>query len=632
MLTRLDISKINNISQFISLDGRPLSSARGVAFDIVKLFKTYLRSAASKNEGSKAIADPYLCLQLDCPKGSYDVNIEPGKDDVILEDQELVLSLAESLFRDCYGELSSDPKKSPRKAKNASSHAVGAGSEFSILMARKPVQTPQSLSQPINTRERSVGHGEDMPPLVSPERHVPVFPEVHKMADSQLELRDEDASQMDRNSRFNNPWSITRMNTPRRTPGRHGRTSLSPDMRRGVPDNNRAEFPSRDTLDSPSNISDVASSGNLRESSGSPLRRRQMPPSPSSPPLRKAPLGSNSKRAARERDKERYGNGALDTWFQRTTQISMGHTPLDQPANIDELVPTLSQLAERRFGAEVSPQEHEGDTQEPPVDVLAGASHNVESPSSVEGYNIDADQHSTSMNSGRGYPVLENWAASLKDGFNPDEASGLEWAMDFERRKKEANQRNRARPVIVDQPTEELAPQSSQGPHQKRFLAAKAALAADRPFATEDTSKQEMNINDPRAYLMLHGSAQSSGDQPGDGSSSRRLRTSRLPFEQIPDGFDLHDACLPQPTDLPSLSNLISLGLPHDSYIASGKATSAFDGPNIRDLVPVWTQRLQSIIARQYKRSDSHPSSDHFDIAGAIMSHLQQDSETHPVN
>ncbi|KAJ5999849.1 Ribosomal protein S5 domain 2-type fold subgroup [Penicillium waksmanii] len=168
----IDFSKINHIGQFVSLDGRPLSSSRGISHDIVKLFKSYLRSAASKDGFSKTIVDPFLCLQIECPQGAYDVNIEPGKDDVLFEDREIMLSLAENLLRDFYGQLPVDTKKSPTKDKSTSSNTAGTTTGFNVLMARKHTEGPPA-NQPANVRELPVSHSTRKPPSHPRPKYTP---------------------------------------------------------------------------------------------------------------------------------------------------------------------------------------------------------------------------------------------------------------------------------------------------------------------------------------------------------------------------------------------------------------------------------------------------------------------------
>lgn len=632
LLTCVDFSKVNHIGQFVSLDGRPLSSSRGISQDIVKSFKSYLRSAASKCELSKAIVDPFLCLQLQCPRGAYDVNIEPGKDDVLFEDREMIMSLVENLFQDCYGQLPESTTRSPARNKSASSGTAAKATGFNVLMARK--RTDRSPpTQSINAREILLSRSIRNPLLHSQvQPHVTVSPAMDESRDSQSDYVAEDHSPVDRNSCSINPWSVTKMSTSLQTPGQYGRNvanriSLSPASQHIAPERSRAGPTLRQGPRSPPETPHPHSSEHQRTPSGSPVSRGRIPESSGSPTLLKALTASSSKRAARERDRERYGNGALDTWFERTTQISMGQTPLDQPASIDELVPTLSQLAKQRFGTEEDGQEDKNDLPESSPNIPTGKSGDVGSPSSPGDQESTADAPDTSMNSGRGYPVLEHWAASLKDGFNAEGSSGLEWAMDFERRKKEANQRHRTRPTLNQQSSEpssqQRIPQASQGPHQNRFLAAKAALDVDRPFAPAVTSNPAIPLHDPRAYLMLHESSKKSKNRLQEGKISRRHHSSSLPFERIPDGHDLHDVCLSVSTDLPSISNFFELATSHDSYINGGKDALSFHDPTIDTLVPIWTRRLQSIIARQYKGSGDHPSPDQADLDSVIAKHVK---------
>ena len=104
MTNLLDFAKISNTGQYVYADRRPLSVFKGVAKDLVKLFKSYIRSASYHGEGQRVPVDPFLCLHIYCPPGSYDVNIEPSKDDVLFGDTSALLLLVEGLFRDTYGE------------------------------------------------------------------------------------------------------------------------------------------------------------------------------------------------------------------------------------------------------------------------------------------------------------------------------------------------------------------------------------------------------------------------------------------------------------------------------------------------------------------------------------------------
>ncbi|KAF2218057.1 hypothetical protein CERZMDRAFT_108611 [Cercospora zeae-maydis SCOH1-5] len=94
-----DASKINGIGAYISVDARPVSPARGVFKQIVKIFREAFREVAPDTTNVK---DPFLCLELSCPRGSYDANLEPAKDDLLFEDPSLVVETARKLFSAAY--------------------------------------------------------------------------------------------------------------------------------------------------------------------------------------------------------------------------------------------------------------------------------------------------------------------------------------------------------------------------------------------------------------------------------------------------------------------------------------------------------------------------------------------------
>ena len=101
----LNFANLSNPHQYLSIDSRPVACTRGTLKQIVNLFKKSHRSAASENENN-ASTDPFLLLNIVCPRGSYDANIEPAKDDVLFEDSATILTLAKRFFFHVYGEPS----------------------------------------------------------------------------------------------------------------------------------------------------------------------------------------------------------------------------------------------------------------------------------------------------------------------------------------------------------------------------------------------------------------------------------------------------------------------------------------------------------------------------------------------
>ncbi|ENI01248.1 hypothetical protein COCC4DRAFT_43803 [Bipolaris maydis ATCC 48331] len=94
-------SKISGHGSFVAVDARPVSSNRGTIKQMVHVHKQRLGKA---NASLTGVRDPFFCINIICPPGSYDPNIEPAKDDVMFEDSDIVLGVWEKLLGSFYPE------------------------------------------------------------------------------------------------------------------------------------------------------------------------------------------------------------------------------------------------------------------------------------------------------------------------------------------------------------------------------------------------------------------------------------------------------------------------------------------------------------------------------------------------
>lgn len=94
-------SKISGHCSFVAVDARPVSSNRGTIKQMVHACKQRLGKA---NPSLAGVRDPFFCINIICPPGSYDPNIEPTKDDVMFEDSNIVLRVWEELLDSLYTE------------------------------------------------------------------------------------------------------------------------------------------------------------------------------------------------------------------------------------------------------------------------------------------------------------------------------------------------------------------------------------------------------------------------------------------------------------------------------------------------------------------------------------------------
>ncbi|OCT48964.1 DNA mismatch repair protein MutL [Cladophialophora carrionii] len=98
-----DPVKIRNTTQYIFVDGRPVNTERQTMKEIAKSYKRHVQNSVLSATGV-SVQRPFLCMQIRCPPESYDVNVDPAKDEVLFLDlrSAQLLSLVESLFSRAY--------------------------------------------------------------------------------------------------------------------------------------------------------------------------------------------------------------------------------------------------------------------------------------------------------------------------------------------------------------------------------------------------------------------------------------------------------------------------------------------------------------------------------------------------
>lgn len=155
------ICKKPNCTHFISVDSRSVSCARGTLKQIHTLYKSYLKSASL----APGLSDPFVYLNICCPPGIYDPNIEPAKDDVLFHDGDAVVRVVEKMLMRFYGELKTEERVGKGKVIGG---VIQNG--FELLLARKPatlakVVTPPSKERwpkplPIPRQTETMGYGD----------------------------------------------------------------------------------------------------------------------------------------------------------------------------------------------------------------------------------------------------------------------------------------------------------------------------------------------------------------------------------------------------------------------------------------------------------------------------------------
>ncbi|KAL8888609.1 MAG: hypothetical protein Q9215_003999 [Flavoplaca cf. flavocitrina] len=149
LMPKPDAVAISSVGQYVSVDSRPVSCARGTLKQIMQLYKSYIRSACSTSTERK-LTDPFLCMNLVCPPGSYDANVEPAKDDVLFSNSPHVLEVVEVFLKSQYGNLQSKAKQAVRNKPT-----TGDVRNFDLLLARKPPQASSQTSTTDSTHQNT---------------------------------------------------------------------------------------------------------------------------------------------------------------------------------------------------------------------------------------------------------------------------------------------------------------------------------------------------------------------------------------------------------------------------------------------------------------------------------------------
>ncbi|KAI1756621.1 hypothetical protein F4782DRAFT_274141 [Xylaria castorea] len=83
---------------YFSVDGRPINAGRGIAKRLLNIYLERLKSSKLVKDTS----DCFIGLNMSCPPGSYDANVEPSKDNVLFSDEQVVLGAFRHLCEDIY--------------------------------------------------------------------------------------------------------------------------------------------------------------------------------------------------------------------------------------------------------------------------------------------------------------------------------------------------------------------------------------------------------------------------------------------------------------------------------------------------------------------------------------------------
>lgn len=592
-----DLSKISG-GQYVSIDSRPVSSARGTPKKIISIYKSII-SAMLVNDMPGKVKSPFICLNIVCPAGSYDPNVEPAKDDVLFEDEKALLSLVENWFRGIYGDrmvATSTSNKSLTNQDEARDIAhstnpvetliinddtfssIKPGIEISKASGLIDGDTSavnnsvlrESLDRSITGRiglHTSPGTPNALPAVDQPQAGFDMsedyleeleFDEVERPS-ACYQLTAEDTRIKHTSHTFNslNPWVIAKLNAP----------VIKKKTRESTPANPIGESTSKGPPSTPFIL---------------PTPHGSSMPPPSSEYCNLGPLVLDNSQSSIER------------WLQQNWGISR-----ENSTHLCEvLLPSPGSSDTARALAEVENVIMDRDVtscmlRSPPATqahLAPRVPRNVNKPfvsplrDTYLAFPLAAEMRIKSLPSPR--PQSNADVDMILDEREHDRVHGDERrlevheALDFELRKEVATRKLRDELRRSQSGTE--IPSNAHfntrsSPHKSRYHAAMAALDSNPNCSSSERANDEMPIesclpdDDPRAYLMRRRkSIAACSENPSVGRKLKRAKTMFLPLENTPDIAQLHGLCQVVSTNISFVRKALLTLARNDQYAKSG--------------------------------------------------------------
>ncbi|KAI4916407.1 hypothetical protein J4E85_010061 [Alternaria conjuncta] len=201
--------KIAHQGAFVSIDARPVASSRGTVKRIITTYKDRLRKSTPLLAGVK---DPFLCMNIICPPDSYDPNIEPAKDDVMFDNSEVVVAVVDKLLKAYYPEAIQDiPDIQDAEMPTSAQQQVEP--QFEELPSRIESSITIHEDEPANRNEQAATDPAQALPRWRSSMYGIDEDDLEFLQENPAPVVEEEDEKGLRAVEVSNPWTIARMNT-----------------------------------------------------------------------------------------------------------------------------------------------------------------------------------------------------------------------------------------------------------------------------------------------------------------------------------------------------------------------------------------------------------------------------------
>lgn len=576
-----------------------------------------------------SIGDAFICLNITCPPGSYDANIEPSKNEVLFSDEAALISQFEEFCVETYGQLmTKTPHMMPSDDVPEKPPGVGLGG-----MSRPDTQ-PAGHGQTVDA-QASISRGEparepgrtSQPSVTNLKTDVPTFSTqdvAHGVKDSSSEARVEENQRNNKSTRPGTPApasfiTASMLRNREQQPTLHARSS--------PPEN---ELPSSGhgwTGDMSSDLSDHTEGPERRKlqprrplptqkptfPDGTARNERFEPPS--TQPLNPWSIARMNKGGPRD-DLSGYGEVDQNADLRLTPEPDILRRYAAAPRDLD-LPPShrFSDSSRDEFSSPttafgqpyVTPQSSPLvlNYQSAPKSQARNAVPNRRAqppwkpPSSVQrdqqewnssyrtGYQAGPRKEKAVLNTSHGQTKLDQFVSnhhSPDDDTEVNESSHGNFigSKDVGNMRRNDTSGSPAFNISVPRAFEASRGRRRHDQDHGGSTPRDASFprrAGDQPAITEsDLIKTSIPTGDPRAYLLRHQkSAAAQAKNVGPRRGLKRAKSTFLPFESIPDDEGTHGLLFQLSLEIQLLRDSTALAARFDVYFDDGSEVSALD-------------------------------------------------------
>ncbi|KAI0842234.1 hypothetical protein F5Y06DRAFT_307023 [Hypoxylon sp. FL0890] len=148
-----DPSKVPK-QHYFSVDGRPLTVKRGTMKKLLMIYVGHI-DALRQGFSTTTLKDCFIRLDIKCPPGSYDANIEPSKDDVLFSDEETVLDGFKDMCKETYKRPSFNglDLRLPLRCRTKPDRQNGPGAQEPPAIIPRTRTSSEAVTSPVPLRE-----------------------------------------------------------------------------------------------------------------------------------------------------------------------------------------------------------------------------------------------------------------------------------------------------------------------------------------------------------------------------------------------------------------------------------------------------------------------------------------------